>query len=562
MMEHTYTIGLDYGSLSGRGVLVDTRDGTIMAEAVFSYPHGIMDSELPDGTPLKGMWCLQDPSDYLDVLEYVVPKLLRQSGIPARCVVGIGVDFTASTVIPVDGALTPLSDSPAYASRPHAWAKLWKHHGAVKQAEALTRLCRETGIVDLGRYGGQISPESRIPKILQVFEEDREIYDQTACFMEAADYITSLLVGEPVFGAGLAAAKALWSKEQGYPDSSFWEKLDPELKGLTKKLTGPWGKARLRYPGERIGSLERNMAERLGLPAGIAVSAPQMDSYAAVPGSGIADPGGLMMIIGTSTGILLVGKDFRQVEGVTAALPDTLYPGLWGYASGQASVGDGFQWFLDHSLPGAYEREAAARGKGLHQYLTELAAPLTPGQTGLLALDWMNGNKSCLGNNRLSGMILGVTLKTRPEHIYRALLEATAFGARKILEAYEAGGIAVDRIIACGGIAGKNPLLMQIYADVFGREISVCSCPQAAALGAAIYGAAAAGEAATGEAAGLSSVAEAVRQMTHHHYETYLPVQENHEQYEKIYQEYSILHDYFGRGGNSVMEYLSQVRAL
>ena len=553
-MEKKYTIGLDYGSLSGRAVLADTCDGRIAAEAVMEYPHGIMDSLPLDGSPLKGQWCLQNPQDYVDVLEDVIPQLLKKSGIDPKAVVGLGVDFTASTVIPLDKDFKPLSSHEAFSGRPHAWTKLWKHHGAGEQAEKLTNLCREQGLPYLDWYGGRISVECLMAKVLQVFEEDRDCFEAADCFVEGADYITSLLAGEPVFGGSIAAAKAMWSREAGYPGDSFFRKLDESLKGLPeKKLIDHFPAGKIGYPGEQVGRLCPAMADRLGLLPGIAISAPQMDGYAAMPGIGMVKPGSLMMIIGTSTGIMALSREKRKVEGATACLPDTFYPGLWGYASGQASVGDGFEWFIQSCVPERYAREARKQKMNLHQYLTELASPLEPGQTGLIALDWFNGNKSCLGNSRLSGMLLGLRLQTKPEHIYRALLEATAFGARRIKEAYEKAGIVIEEIAACGGIAGKNPLLMQIYADVLGMPIKVSLCSQAPALGSAIYAAAAAGQ-----ETGYADIFEAAKSMGNDQHVMYVPKEENRLPYDELYQEYCTLHDYFGRGQNRVMERLSQ----
>lgn len=546
-----YTIGLDYGSLSCRGVLVRVPDGFVAAEADLPYPHGIMDRVLPDGTPLTGQFFLQHPGDYELALVSIVPKLLAQSGANPAQIVGIGVDFTASTVIPVDAAYRPLCENPRFAGRPHAWCKLWKHHSAAPQAEALTRICREQRRPYLSWYGGRISPECLMAKVAQVFMEDREVYEAADAFVEAGDYITSLLAGKPVFGASLAAAKALWHKERGYPDEAFFSALNPAFARMPQeKLASHFG-AEPAAPGSRVGGLCAPMASRLGLCTGICVSAPQMDAYTPMLGLGIARPAAMLMVIGTSTGMMLLGDKQRPVEGITACLPETYYPGLWGYASGQASVGDGFQWFAGNCLPGEYGEAARRLGLSPQQYLSRLAQPLKPGQTGLMALDWFNGNKSCLGNSRLSGMILGLTLQTRPEHIYRALLEATAFGARAVLEAYRGAQVPVDEIFACGGIPGKNPLLMQIYADVLRMPLKVSRCRQAPALGAAIYAAGAAGK-----EAGFKDVFEAVRAMHCRDFITYTPNAQHEAGYEALYREYMTLHDYFGRGGNRVMERL------
>ena len=549
MDKKLYTIGLDYGSLSCRGVLAGL-DGSIAAEAEMVYPHGILDHALPDGTPLRGNWYLQHPSDYLETLEAVVPALLARSGLSAEQVVGIGVDFTASTVMPLDAHFQPLCLDPAFADHPHAWCKLWKHHGAASQAERLTKICRERG-VDLALYGGRISPECLAAKVLQVFEEDRAVYLAADAFIEAGDYMVSLLAGKPVVSASIAAAKALWRKT-GYPDEAFFSAFHRDLADLPRqKLADHWNTVPL-SPGVRAGGLCGPMARRLGLRPGIAVTPAQMDGYTPLPALGIHAPGQAVLVIGTSTAIMLLHETRCPVPGVTACLPDTYYPGLWGYASGQASVGDCLQWFVDQCLPESYAQEARREGMTPHAYLSRLAASLAPGETGLLALDWFNGNKSPLANSRLSGMMLGLTLQTRPEHIYRALLEATAFGARAIVDAYGQAGVGVRSLTACGGIAGKNPLMMQIYADVLGRPLRVSRCRQAPALGAAIYAAAAARE-----ASGFPDVFAAVEAMYCREFIQYTPDPAAGAVYQRLYREYQTLSDYFGRGQNAVMERLN-----
>lgn len=544
-----YVIGVDFGSLSCRGILADVRDGQIVAETEFPYPHGVLTDSLPDGTPLIGSWCLQHPADYMSALDHIIPLLLKKSGISAAWIIGICVDFTASTVIPLDSDFHPLCES--CPDRPHAWPKLWKHHGAQLQAEKLTRLCETYEPDYLHCYGGKISSECLIAKVLQVFEEDPEIFQLTHSFMEAMDYVSSLLCGKPVFSGSVAAAKAFYSRETGYPNNEFFTALHPTLVNFPEeKLMVRYEDFTLAYPGEVMGNLCAEMAERFGLCTGIAVSAPQMDAYAAMPGIGIAKPGVMMIVVGTSTGIMLLSKERKDVEGVTACLPGTFYPGLWGYGSGQASVGDAFGWFVKNCVPESYERSAREKNISIHQYLTELASAFGPGESGLLALDWLGGNRSCLGNPDLSGMILGLTLQTKPEEIYRALLEGTAFGARVILEAYREADIAVDEIWICGGIANKNDLMMQIYADVLGLPLHVSRCPQAPALGAAIYAAA---------AAGVGDIFQTVEAMGDRRCRIFEPNSKNQEIYEELYAEYKRLHDYFGKGENTVMERLRKI---
>ena len=541
MSHKLYTIGLDFGSLSCRGILAGT-DGSIAAEADLAYPHGIMERALPDGTELSGSWFLEHPGDYVLALETVVPELLKKSGADPESIVGIGVDFTASTVIPVDAGFRPLCTDPAFSSRPHAWCKLWKHHGAAVQAARLTQVCREQGM-DLALYGGTINPDCLLSKVLQVFDEDREVFDAADAFVEGGDYITSLLAGKPVISASFAAAKALWNKT-GYPDRQFFTALHPDLAGLPGQKLADHLHTTPMYPGNKAGTLCKKMALRLGLKPGIAISPAQLDGYAPMAALGIRAPEEAMMVIGTSTAIMLLNGERCPVQGVTACLPDTYYPGLWGYASGQTSVGDCFQWFVDTCLPADYAEAARNHQMNAHAWLTHLAASLAPGETGLLALDWFNGCKSPLANNNLTGTILGLTLRTKPEHIFRALLEATAFGARAILDAYGDAGVRISGINACGGIAGKNPLLMQIYADVLGRPLRVSQCSQAPALGAAVYAAAAAKD-----QTGFADIFAAVEAMHCREHILYVPRPEAQTVYDSLYRKYKALGACFGPDG-------------
>ena len=556
MTDRCCTIGLDFGSLSCRGVLVDTSNGEVIAVSEFAYPHGIMDRELPDGTPLKAHFSLQCPEDYRQSLEYIVPELMRISGIAPECVAGICVDFTACTMIPVDEDFKPLSENPAFESRPHAWTKLWKHLGAQPHAEKLTQVCIDQKRPYLNWYGGKMHPQNLVAKVIEVFEEDREVFDAAGGFVEAADYMTSLLVGKPVFGYTPAAAKAFYGKNTGYPDPGFFAAVHPELCSMPQeKLALKFSDTGLVAPWQKAGMMCEMWARKLNLTTRCVVSGPQLDGYAPVAALGIDKAGTMMMIVGTSTAMMLVNQENRPVEGAMACIEDIFYPDMWCYASGQASVGDGFQWFADNCVPERYTQEARRLNMSVQQYLTSLAERIEPGTTGLIALDWYNGNKSCLINGRLSGMFLGLNLNTRPEEIYLAMLEATAFGARVIVDSYRHAGVPVNDVCICGGVAGKNALLMQIYADVLGIPVKVSRCSQAAALGSAIYAAAAAGE-----QTGYKDIFAAVNAMADREFKIYEPDSLRQSAYEELFKEYMLLHDYFGKGGNQVMERLHEKR--
>lgn len=547
-MRKKYAIGIDFGSLSGRAVVADLSDGRLAGQSVMNYPHGVMDKALPDGTPLGKDWALQHPQDYLDVLYSVVPAAVKESGVDPADIVGIGVDFTACTVLPVTGDGTPLCFLPGYAANPHAYVKLWKHHAAQPEADELNRIAGARGEKFLARYGGKISSEWAVPKVMQLVREAPDVYDAMAAFMEAADWIVLQMTNVWTRNTCTAGYKCLWNKRDGYPSDDFFAALDPKLRHFTsEKLKGA-----ILPVGRRAGYLTPEAARRLGLTERVAVAVGNVDAHVALPAVGVTEPGKMLMIMGTSTCDILLGDSERPVPGICGVVEDGVIEGYFGYESGQSCVGDHFDWFVHNCVPAAYAAEAEARGVSIHTLLSEKAAGLTIGGSGLVALDWWNGNRSVLVDAELSGLMLGMTLSTRPEEMYRALIEATAFGKKVILDAYEEAGVPIRSLYACGGISHKNELMMQIYADVTGREIGVSACDQTPALGAAMFGAVAAGA----EAGGFGSIREAAA--LGRIGRTYRPVKENVAAYAKLYDEYKILHDYFGRESDM----MKRLRAL
>lgn len=548
----TYTIGIDFGSLSGRAVLVEVGTGRLAAQSVAEYTHGVMDQTLPDGTPLGDGWALQHPRDYLDVLETAVPDLLRQAGVRPEAVVGIAVDFTACTVLPVKHDGTPLCFLPEWEGHPHSYVKLWKHHAAQKQANELNRIAEERGEEFLVRYGGKISSEWMIPKLMQIAEEAPEIYEAMDRMVEAADWITMQMTGEEKRNSCTAGYKAIWHKQKGFPEEAFFRALNPRMaQAGSDKLGG------LICPlGERAGGLVPELAARMGLVPGTAVAIGNVDAHVSLPALGITEPGIMLMIMGTSTCDILLGTEEKIVPGMCGVVEDGVLPGFYGYEAGQSCVGDHFAWFASQCVNEKIQAAAAREGMDMRQYLTREAAKLAPGQSGLLALDWWNGNRSCLVDADLTGLMLGMTLQTTPAQMYRALMEAIAYGQNQIIETFEASGVPVRELYACGGIPVKNPLMMQIYADVTGKTIHVATCGQAPALGAAIFGAVAAGA----ENGGYDTIWEAVNAMGSKEAVEYRPIPKNQEVYRKLYAEYKSLHDYFGRGENKVMKRLVAIR--
>ena len=543
-----YVVGVDFGTLSGRAVLVDVENGEEIACSVYDYPHGVMDEKLPSGMPLRAGWALQHPTDYIQVLSHTLPEVLRQSGVEAGQVKGIGVDFTACTLSPCLADGTPLCFAPQYRERPHAYAKLWKHHAAQDKADAINALAEERGEAFLARYGGKTSSEWLLPKVWQMLEEDEELYRKTACFVEATDWIVWQLTGKLNRSACTLGYKALWSPETGFPAGEFLRALHPMLERMPQeKLYGP-----ILPLGAKAGEVTEEAASLTGLQAGTAVAVGNVDAHVTVPAVGIQGPGKLLAILGTSTCHMLLGEREANVPGICGVVKDGILPGLYGYEAGQSCVGDHFAWFIENCLPGSYRDEAAEQGKNIHAYLREKAQKLRPGESGLLALDWWNGNRSVLVDADLSGLLLGMTLQTKPEEIYRALIEATAYGTRRIIEAFEENGVPVEEFYASGGISQKDGMAMQIYADVTGKPVHITGAAQGPALGAALFGAVAAGE--------YASIGEASARMAKGAERVYRPVEENRRIYDTLYREYLRLHDCFGRGENDVMKRLRELK--
>jgi len=550
MSKKTYSIGIDFGTLSGRALLFDLTTGEETAYAVSSYPHGVMDEALPDGTKLGPDWALQDPRDYIGVLREIVPAVLQKAGVSPGQVVGVGVDFTACTVLPVTADGTPLCCLEKYASNPHSYVKLWKHHAAQKYANRLNEIAAQRGEPFLERYGGKISSEWMVPKAMQIAEEAPEIYEGMGRFMEATDWIVWQLTGRERRACCTAGYKAMWHKRDGYPSREFFKALHPRMENfVSEKLSADI------YPmGAKAGELTPYAAQLTGLLPGTAVAVGNVDAHVAVPAVGITEPGKMLMIMGTSTCHILLGHSEHNVPGMCGVVMDGVLPGFFGYEAGQSCVGDHFAWFVENCCPASYQREAAEQGLDIHELLTRKARVLKPAESGLIALDWWNGNRSILVDADLSGMFLGMALATKPEELYRALVEATAFGTRMIIDTFEKSGVRIDELYACGGIAEKNPFIMQIYADVTNREIKISASPQAPALGAAMFGAVAAGSA----RGGFDTIGEVAEKYGKIMERTYKPIAENIGPYDMLFREYAALHDYFARE-NNVMKRLKSI---
>ncbi|MFF5425140.1 MULTISPECIES: ribulokinase [unclassified Streptomyces] len=541
------TVGVDFGTLSGRAVVVRVRDGAELGSAVHAYRHAVIEERLPStGAVLPPDWALQHPEDWREVLRRAVPAALAEAGVDPAQVIGIATDFTACTVLPTTAEGVPLALLPEWAGRPHAWPKLWKHHAAQDQADRINALAHARGEKWIGRYGGKISSEWQYAKALQVLEEDPAVYAACARWIEAADWIVWQLTGAESRNACTAGYKGI-HQDGAYPSPDFLRGLHPDF--------ADFAATRLEHPlsalGSRVGSLSERAARWTGLPEGIAVAAGNVDAHVAAPAAGAVENGRMLAIMGTSTCHVLNGATLAEIPGICGVVDGGIVQGAYGYEAGQSAVGDIFAWWLRQGVPDHYRAEAQAAGEDLHQLLTRKAAGRPVGAHGLVALDWMNGNRSTLVDHHLSGVIAGLTLDTRPEDVYRALLESTAYGTRMIVEAFEAGGIPVEEFIVTGGLK-KNALLMQIYADVLRRPVSVGTSEQGPALGSAIHAAVAAG--AHPDIRSAAAVMGSVRR------HAYLPDPARADAYDALFHEYRALHDHFGTGTDLLLHRLRHIR--
>ena len=547
-----YVIGLDYGTLSGRAVIVDVKDGRQLAAQVYEYSHAVMDRMLPDGQVLPPDWALQHPGDYLEVLENTLPQVIQKAGVNKEDIIALGIDFTSSTVLPVDKEGTPLCFKPEFEHEKHAYVKLWKHHGAQEQADRMTRVAQERNEPWLENYGGKVSSEWALPKLLEVMEEAPQVYAAMDEWVEALDWVSFTLTGRMVRSYCAAGYKFLWNKHTGFPADAYFAAVNPAFARVMHE--------KVKSPIQKLVSIAApvtdEMAEKLNLPKGLPVCVGILDAHAGVPAVGMTKPGQLMIVMGTSACFMALSDNGAPVKGICGSLEDGILPGYFCYEAGQSCMGDHYAWLTRNAVPQHYFEEAQKRGLHIQSYLTELADKLRPGESGLLALDWWNGNRSVLVDFDLTGMILGLTLQTRAEEIYRALIEATAYGSRMIVETFRESGVEVNELFATGGISQKNAMAMQIYADVLNMPVRIAGSDQGPALGSAILAAAAVGS----EKGGYDDHFEAIRAMAQTEQEVYMPNAENVKVYEQLFQEYHKLHDYFGRGDNDVMKRLKKLR--
>jgi L-ribulokinase len=533
-----YSLGFDFGTESVRVVIVDIKDGRVAGEAARNYSHGVIDDRLPtSGEKLPPDYALQDPNDWLDASAAACRDALKASRVSADEIIGIGVDFTSCTMLPTLGDGTPLCCVDRFKKIPLAWPKLWKHHGAKPQADRINQVARERKESWLARYGGTIGLEWFFPKILETLQNEPRVYDAAEVWIEAGDWFVWQLTGKLTRSTCQAGYKAQWNRQTGFPSRAYFKSVDERLANVLEKLPGD-----LLSPGLQAGGLSEKFATKLHLKPGTPVSAAIIDAHAGVPGAGVASPSTMVMVLGTSSCHMMNSRIEQLAPGIAGVVEDGILPGYFGYETGQASVGDAFAWLVN------------AFGTS-HEALNRQAEAMPPGSGGVLAIDWLNGCRTPLMDGRLSGAFVGITLQTKPAQMYRALIEATAFGVRWIVDSLREAGVPVRRFVASGGIATKNPLLMQIYSDVLNERITIAESDQAVALGAAILGCLAAGS----RASGYASISQAIHAMARQREDIkYRPDLAARKEYEKLYRLYRSLAD----GNGTVAAVMRQLREL
>jgi L-ribulokinase len=543
-----YALGLDYGTSSVRALIVNVQNGREIGQASWNYEHG-QDGVILSRDPNLAR---QHPADYLKGAELTVKGAIKDAAKNVKSfrpdqIIGIGVDTTASTLLPVDRNGVPLAFDKEFQNNPAAMAWLWKDHTSVAEAQEITALAKKLHPEYLAKCGGTYSSEWFFSKILHCRRTSPRVFQSAYFWVEIADWIPAVLTGtnhpdKLKIGICPAGHKAMFHKAWGgYPEKSFLAKLDSKLGELRDRM-----KNTAETIDTAIGTLTQEWAERLGLSAGISVATGAIDAHIGAVGAGIA-PGTLVKIIGTSTCDMMVAKSsspLPDIPGLCGIVPGSILPDCFGLEAGQSAVGDIFNWFVNIIQPGG-------KTIGSHENLSRDAAKLKPGESGLLALDWNNGNRTILVDQKLTGLLLGQTLYTTPAEIYRALIEATAFGALTIIQRFEEYDVKVRQVVNCGGIAEKNPLVMQIYADVTGRPMKISRSSQTCALGSAITGAVAAGK----KAGGYDTILAAQNAMTGLQPRTYTPNPQAHAVYRQLYTLYRTLHDAFGMPANDAKLY-------
>ncbi|MEB7690513.1 ribulokinase [Staphylococcus equorum] len=526
-----YSIGIDFGTGSGRAFLINTENGEIVEQFIKTYTHGTIEGEL-DGQKLPQSYALQNANDYMEVIEEGIPAILAKTQIAPNEIVGIGIDFTSSTVVFVDENMEPTHNKEGFKDNPHAYVKLWKHHGGQDEADVLFKTALEEKNRWLGHYGFNVSSEWMIPKIMEVNNKAPEVIAESAYIMEAGDWIVNRLTDQNVRSNCGLGFKSFWEADTGFHYDLF-DKVDNDLSNIVREKV----EASVVNIGETVGKVSQTMADKLGLSPETQVSPFIIDAHASLLGIGSERDKEMTMVMGTSTCHLMLNKEQHKVPGISGSVKGAIIPELYAYEAGQTAVGDLFE-YVAKQTPYDDVKEAKLRDISIFELLNEKAAKLYPGESGLIALDWHNGNRSVLSDSNLKGCLFGMGLHTKHEEIYRAYMEATAFGTKMIMQQYEGWHMEVDHVFACGGIPKKNTLLMDIYANVLNKRVTVIDSEYAPAIGAAILGAICGG---------------AVKAMKEPVLYTVDPQPDKVEIYKKLFNAYQSLHDLHGYKKASIM---------
>lgn len=541
-----YSIGIDFGTGSGRVLILDTESGNIVGKHIVKYRSNVEQNLINKEIPHT--FSLQNAADYMEVLVEGIPRAMREAKINKNQIIGLGIAFTSSTSVVADKYLNPLNFQKRFENNPHAYVKLWKHHGASNEAENMYKIAQANNNNWIKNYGFNVSSEWLIPKVLELKNSSPEVLKEATYIMEGGDWIVSCLINENVRSNCARGFKAFWNEKEGF-SYDFFEKTDTNLpKIVQEKLEG-----RLVKIGEQAGIIAPNMSEKLNLPKNLPVAPAIIDAHSSLLGIGSIKKKQLTMVMGTSICHLMLHDQQKSIPGISGSVKDAIAPKLFAYEAGQSAVGDLFEHVIER-IPKSYSEDAVKRNISVYQLLEEKAAAKKPGETGVISLDWHNGNRSVLSNSDLSGVLVGLTLKTKIEDIYRAYMESTAFSAKKIIETYEKWGMQIDTIFAAGGLPQKNNLLMQIYADVLNRPIQISSSDYASGIGAAILGSVSGGA--------HSTIEDAVNYMKQPILKTIFPKYENVVIYKKIYEIYKELHDFYGIKQVSIMEQLKKLKNL
>ncbi len=534
-----YTIGIDFGTLSARAVVLSLNSKKAVSSYTVNYPHAVMDKTLPCGTTLPPDYALQHPDDYIFALKESIVGALKTANIPNTDVLAVGIDFTSCTILPHLDDGTPLCNLDSFKTDPHAYVKLWKHHGAKQEAEDLERVAISRGEKWLGYYNNTVSSENYYSKVLETFRNSPSVYETADRFTEAGDWLSFMLTGEYTHSISFSGFKAYWNKDDGFPSEDYFEAVEPSFKDVVNTKLKP----NIVGACECVGEVDERGANLFGLAVGTKVVSPMIDAHSPLISLGITKPGTLMMVLGTSGCYIVNANDRKKLNGICGSSENSVIPGQCTYEAALACFGDQLDWYIKNILKDKIRT---------HTELTDKASKLRIGESGLVALNWFNGNRCPLSNFNLSGAIFGLTLTTREHEIYRALLEGACFATAIIIENYKKSGVEINNIIATGGISQKNPFFVGMLADILGIPITVTSAPEAAAYGCAIAASVVAGE--------YSSLDDACRELSVPTPKEYLPNFDNHKQYQKLFDVYKSLHNLLGVKHPDIMRSLKELQ--